>query len=184
MAVTLVATPGAADANAYADLATATALLDGRTDADAWSKPNITDDNRKRALIQATTHIDTHPLRGVPDGANLGSLHFPTDTTVDSSDDLEIPAKVEEAAVELALAIIGLGATAPEYGQMQAAGVSSFSEGRLSVSFNTGQLSGGAKDVANAAWIATPEVRKLLKKGTSQNQWEGWLGATAEKGQR
>ena len=175
----LVATPGAADANAYITVAATDTLLEGRLEVAAWD--DLTADQKARQLILASSHIDTHPLRGVPDSENLGPLHFPTDTTVDASDDLEIPSEVEEATAELALAMASLGGKATEYGQLQAAGVSSMSEGRLSVSFGGGQLSGGAKDLANSAWVATPQVRKLLKSETSQNQYEGWLGVTAKK---
>jgi len=61
----LISTPGAADANAYADLATAVSYLQYRVGAAAWA--GYSGELQAQALVSATRDIDTLEMRGAAD---------------------------------------------------------------------------------------------------------------------
>jgi hypothetical protein len=122
MAVVIVATPGAADANSYLTLAEAQAIIDGFVqDADVqhWGSGNT--DSRNRALFTATQRLDRErflgaratdtqalqwPRTGVrkPDTyINTYAVGFPFRITTDYFTDTEIPTQIQYAQAVLAV---------------------------------------------------------------------------------
>ena len=122
MAITIVATAGAANANSYLTLAAANDLVDGLVEDDdvvAWA--TATDDQKNRALYTATQRIDRErflgaratdtqslqwPRTGVrrPDTyINTYSVGFPFRITTDYYTDTQIPSQIEKAQVVLAV---------------------------------------------------------------------------------
>jgi hypothetical protein len=122
MAVVIVATPGAANANSYLTLADAQAIVDGFVeDADVqhWNTGNT--DSRNRALFTATQRLDRErflgaratdtqslqwPRTGVrkPDTyINTYAVGFPFRITTDYFTDTEIPTQIQYAQTVLAV---------------------------------------------------------------------------------
>ncbi len=122
MAVVIVATAGAANANSYVTLAEAQAIIDGLVeDADVqhWGSGNT--DSRNRALYTATQRLDRErylgaratdtqalqwPRTGVrkPDTyINTYAVGFPFRITTDYFTDTEIPDQIKRAQVSLAV---------------------------------------------------------------------------------
>jgi hypothetical protein len=122
MAVVIVATPGAANANSYLTLADAQAIVDGFVeDADVqhWNTGNT--DSRNRALFTATQRLDRErflgaratdtqslqwPRTGVrkPDTyINTYAVGFPFRITTDYFTDTEIPTQIQYAQTVLAM---------------------------------------------------------------------------------
>jgi hypothetical protein len=122
MAITIVATPGAADANSYLTLVAAQALIDGFVEDDdvvAWA--TATTDQKNRALASATQRLDRErflgaratdtqalqwPRTGVrkPDTyINTYTIGFPFRITTDYFTDTEIPTQVQYAQCVLAV---------------------------------------------------------------------------------
>jgi hypothetical protein len=122
MAITIVATPGAADANSYLTLAAAQAIIDGWVEDDdvtAWA--SATTDQKNRALFTATQRLDRErflgaratdtqalqwPRTGVrkPDTyVNTYAVGFPFRITTDYYTDTEIPDRIQYAQVVLAV---------------------------------------------------------------------------------
>ena len=122
MAITIVATPGAADANSYLTLAAAQAIIDGwgeDDDVTAWA--SATTDQKNRALFTATQRLDRErflgaratdtqalqwPRTGVrkPDTyVNTYAVGFPFRITTDYYTDTEIPDRIQYAQVVLAV---------------------------------------------------------------------------------
>jgi hypothetical protein len=121
MAVVIVATPGAVNANSYLTLADAQAIIDGFVeDADIqhWGSGNT--DSRNRALFTATQRLDRErflgaratdtqslqwPRTGVrkPDTyINTYAVGFPFRISTDYFDDTEIPTQIQYAQAVLA----------------------------------------------------------------------------------
>jgi hypothetical protein len=121
MAVVIVATPGAADANSYLTLAEAQAIIDGfvqDADVQRWGSGNT--DSRNRALFTATQRLDRErflgaratdtqalqwPRTGVrkPDTyINTYAVGFPFRITTDYFTDTEIPTQIQYAQAVLA----------------------------------------------------------------------------------
>ena len=122
MAVVIVATPNAANANSYLTLADAQAIIDGFVeDADIqhWGSGNT--DSRNRALFTATQRLDRErflgaratdtqalqwPRTGVrrPDTyINTYAVGFPFRISTDYFDDTEIPIQIKYAQTVLAV---------------------------------------------------------------------------------
>tara|TARA_R100001082_G_scaffold111077_1_gene93228 strand:- start:7076 stop:7636 length:561 start_codon:yes stop_codon:yes gene_type:complete len=121
MAITILATAGAATANSYLTLSSANTLIDGLIEDDdvvAWG--SATDDQKNRALYTATQRIDRErflgakatdtqglqwPRTGVrkPDSyINTYATGFPFKVTTDYFTDTEIPDQIEKAQAVLA----------------------------------------------------------------------------------
>lgn len=96
MALTLVATPGADDANAYAEVADADDQLSYRVGGEAWSSESA--DQKIQDLVTGAAIIDALPLSGSP-STDTQSMEFPRDG------DEDIPAAVWKANIVLALDI-------------------------------------------------------------------------------
>jgi len=122
MAVAIVATAGAANANSYLTLADADALVDAMvlsSDASEWANGDA--DSRNRALAAAAQRLDRErflgaratdtqalqwPRTGVrkPDTySSRYSTGFPFTITADYYTDTEIPDQIQRAQVELAI---------------------------------------------------------------------------------
>ena len=122
MAITIVATPGAADANSYLTLNEAQALIDGMVEnADVLTWGTASTDAKNRALSAATQRLDRErflgaratdtqslqwPRTGVrrPDTyINTYAIGFPFRITTDYFTDTEIPPQVQYAQTVLAV---------------------------------------------------------------------------------
>jgi len=175
----LEATPGDAYANTYADLVDAngdtgiTGYLEGRLDAGAWNV--LTADQQARLLMQATSIIATLPLIGTRHGDSQNLLHFPTSECYDADGALYIPTEVMQATIELALAILTLSSQPTQAAALQASGVSSVTEGALSVSFGR---TGSANEI-HPAWAACYEGKRRLRTQPPENEYRGWLANRA-----
>lgn len=94
MALTLVATPGAVDANAYADVSEADAELAYRVGGEPWA--NETTDQKIQDLVTAASIIDALTLSGGP-STDTQSMEFPR------NGDSDIPTDIWKANIVLAL---------------------------------------------------------------------------------
>ncbi len=122
MAITIVATPGAANANSYLTLAEAQAMIDGMVlDADVTAWGTATTDNKNRALYTAAQRLDRErylgaratdtqslqwPRTGVrkPDTyINTYAVGFPFRISTDYFTDTEIPDQIQHAQAVLAV---------------------------------------------------------------------------------
>ena len=163
MAVVIVATPGAANANSYLTLADAQAIIDGFVeDADVqhWGSGNT--DSRNRALFTATQRLDRErflgarstdtqalqwPRTGVrkPDTyINTYAVGFPFRITTDYFDDTEIPTQIKYAQVVLA---VYLHNNTDALGLNGLEDYSSVSIGPISVTMNQNNPQAGADNV-------------------------------------
>jgi hypothetical protein len=137
MTLTLVATPGAANANSYADVATADAYFEARAFSSAWT--SVTDQEvKKQALMYATQLLDRERWAGakgityagsltqalawprrwagtLEQDANPGQLvtEFFIDTAIGFYSELTIPTPIVRATCELALEILRAGSSDP-----------------------------------------------------------------------
>ena len=123
MAITIVATAGAANANSYISLTEANELIEGLVaddDVIAWEAGSTSDDYRNRALYTAAQRIDRErflgaratdtqamqwPRTGVrkPDTyINTYATGFPFRITTDYFTDTEIPDQIKKAQAVLA----------------------------------------------------------------------------------
>lgn len=116
MALTIVATAGATNANSYVTLADAESYMEGRLAVTNWDA--ATDDNKNRSLRMATDILDQKAWSGRKTSSSQ-RLEWPRFGTVDR-DGWEyasgaIPRPVEEATYELALSLVdGTYAVAPD----------------------------------------------------------------------
>ena len=77
MAIVIVATPNAANANSYLTLADAQAIIDGFVqDADITAWASATTDQKNRALFTATQRLDREQFLGAP-ATDTQALQWP-----------------------------------------------------------------------------------------------------------
>jgi hypothetical protein len=99
MPLTLVATPGAANANAYADVATASAVAAYRVGGDAVAWLALTADQKIQTLVTASRDEDTLPFKGAR-ATSTQALEWPrTGTAYDAT---TIPPPLVSSTIELA----------------------------------------------------------------------------------
>ena len=115
MAVTIVATVGSASANSYATLAEAETYCEARLNVTLWDA--ATDDNKNRALVEATRELDVLGWDGYRTD-DVQALAWPRewvvnpdDPNLDYYDNDEIPQRVKDSTCELALQFIKSGTT-------------------------------------------------------------------------
>jgi hypothetical protein len=136
MALTLVATVGATNANSYATVAEGTTYHEGHLYADDWTGASTT--TKTAALVMATRVLDeqyaweAYPVD--PDQA----LQWPRSGVMDFLDlstilDTALPQKLKDATCELARQLIASDRTADN--QVDAQGVTSLSVGSISLAF-------------------------------------------------
>lgn len=107
MALTLDATVGGPQANAYADRTAADAYFDGRPDSAVWAAAST--GTKEQALVAATSRLEQERFKGMR--VNTGQrLQWPRAGTYDPDGyfypTTAIPRPVQEACFELALAIL------------------------------------------------------------------------------
>lgn len=112
MPSTLVATVGAANANAYDTVANGDTYFDNRLNASAWTGASA--DDKTRALLQATRWLDNQEFQGVK-VAEAQALKWPRywaddDSGYEYESDV-IPQIIIDAMFELALRLLNDGTT-------------------------------------------------------------------------
>lgn len=96
--MTLVATPGAADANSYLTVAGADALAEVTLGNEATGWLDADDEaTKERALITATRDINAYLRSGFGRHTSDQPLRFPRTTDVDAAGDPVIPTDIEHA---------------------------------------------------------------------------------------
>lgn len=102
MTITIIATPGASDANSYLTVAAADTLAEERLGTLTWS--TATDTNKKKALVQATRYMDTLTYIGEKATTTQSLLWPRTGATCGDKNysSTIIPPEVEEATFDLA----------------------------------------------------------------------------------
>jgi hypothetical protein len=138
--VALIDTPGAADANAYADVAYADAYFANRLYAAVWTAASA--DDKARALIMATRHLDEQVEWDVTvcgeHTTTTQALEFPRNGTLTRDrynyyDSTIIPPWLKDACAEQAMAELGSDRTADP----SVRGISSVGVGPVAVQFDT-----------------------------------------------
>lgn len=109
MPITLIATPGAADGNAYLDVAEANAYFATRLFSTAWTAV-VDDEVKKAALISATRRVDQLAFAGRR-ASTTQALAWPRECVVDEETETDvprtvIPVPVKVATCEVALALL------------------------------------------------------------------------------
>lgn len=140
MPVTVVATVSGDTSNSYLSVADATAILDLRLGASAWT--DATTDDKGRALIMATRDIDTNRFLGYRI-SSAQALEFPRTYQRETTD--QIPADVKNACAEQALWLLQNANTGgrSDRQQLRAEGVTSYTVGNLSETLSAGLANGG-----------------------------------------
>lgn len=115
MALSIVATAGAANANSFVTLVEAEAYMEGRGNASTWTA--ATDAEKNVTLVEATRDIDVQNYRGKR-ASSTQALDWPRDWAVDPDDPYldyfdsdEIPTRIKNATCELAFQYIKAGTT-------------------------------------------------------------------------
>lgn len=107
MAVTVIVTPGATNANSYISVADATSYFGERLNVSAWT--NADADDKARALITATHRLDQERFQGTR-AIEDQSLEWPRYGAVDRDgwllDSDTIPTAIQRATCELALVLL------------------------------------------------------------------------------
>ena len=108
MALTIIATPGAANSNSYCTLSEANTYHESRLHTDSWDDAD--DDTRNKALASATRLLDSHiAWNGYPTSISQG-LQWPRSGLYDAFDELigeaEIPQELKNATAEFARLLI------------------------------------------------------------------------------
>lgn len=143
MALTLVATAGANNANTYITLTDAeTVMLEYLSHiTSGWTAAS--DSNKNIALVQATRDIDNLRLSGEKynegydeNNALYQPLHFPTTEDVNDSGALYIPAAVERATVLQAAWLLKNGTDMQAALEIVNRGIKSHSIGHYSASYS------------------------------------------------
>ena len=116
MALTIIATAKATNANSFITLADAELYMEGRLAVTTWDA--ATDDDKNRSIKMATDRLELEPWQGART-TQAQRLQWPrygaTDLGGWNYDQDEIPRPIEEATCELALALTdGTYAVAPD----------------------------------------------------------------------
>ena len=164
--MTLITTPGASNADSYADLAYALAYHAARGNS-AWAAS--TDDMREPALRRATAWLDASykgQWQGYRVNARAQALDWPRSGAVDANgytvDNLTIPAEIITATCEAALRELAApGRLSPDY--VAAEAVKTASAGPVSVTFKDG---GGAGSVMPILTVVDGILSNLIGAGS------------------
>lgn len=115
MAVTIVATVGAADANSYVTLIEAEAYMESRRNASLWDA--ATTDSKNRALVEATRDLSTRTYDG-DRVTTTQALAWPRQWAPDPDSptgdyflSTVVPQRVKDATCELAFQFVKAGTT-------------------------------------------------------------------------
>lgn len=155
MAVTLVPTPGAANANTYVSLAAADAYLADHLRVAEWTAATV--DDKSRALIQATEDLDELvewdiALLGWPTSTTQ-ALRFPSSSVIRRWGDAwyandVIPDFIADACCEQALAVL----KSDRRGDPATRGITSLGAGPLTIQFDPTGAAQVRQPLADAAW--------------------------------
>jgi hypothetical protein len=150
VAITLDATVGGANANAYLDVAAAQVYFDSRLGASAWAA--LSAEDQKAALISATNRLDQEQFAGqVTDIVTPQRLKWPRMGAADPDgtpyDDDIIPRCIQDAVCEIALAI---SADATQLGGNALDQFSAVSVGPVSLTLRDGYYA--SNKLPAAAW--------------------------------
>ncbi len=106
MALTLIATAGASDANSYTTVAFADAYFEGRPGAGAWTDAST--EEKEQALVGATTRLDSEQYRGsrVSESQALAWPRYGVYIDGVEIGSATVPVAVQRAACEEALALL------------------------------------------------------------------------------
>ena len=115
MAITIIETPGAADANSFVSLAEVETYMLGRGNKTLWDAAS--DPNKNIAIADATQEIDLRCYEGVR-ADTVQALDWPRDWAVDPDsptlsyfDNDVVPTRIKNATAELAFQFIKAGTT-------------------------------------------------------------------------
>ncbi len=136
MAITIIATPGAADANSYAT----------EVELDAWIEKRLfnsaavtgaTSDTKKKTLIAATRLLDQNiDWDGDPEEPTVQALQWPRinleDDKGNALDGTEIPDRIKEATCELACSLMDANLTS----EVATAGIDRIKAGPVELEFS------------------------------------------------
>ncbi len=156
MAITIIATPGAVDANSYVTLAEAETISEGFVNRSTWDA--ATDETKNSALVQATNDIDSLSLMGISNGqqddsggSNYQPLHFPVNNKT------YIPQSVKVATTDQAMAIIRNGAAGQKTSDIINAGIEEQKTSRYEAKYNKSWATGGVSPTAKrylGGWLS------------------------------
>ena len=144
--ITIVATAGSSSANSYITLAGAGTIANDYLSHITSGWTDASDDNKSRALIQATQDIESLNLdgekyySGVYGSSTYQALHFPT-TDDKYNSTLQILPEVERAAVLQACYLSRDGLAARATADRMAAGVTQHTTGHHSESLSSAKAS-------------------------------------------
>lgn len=171
--MSLIATAGASNANAYGTVTEADDYFSGRYDPAAWTA--LTTAKKESALIMATAQIDAgFAYRGCRYGSSTEGasdyqqLEFPRNFTVDNDGAAIIPKNVKSANFEQAFFIVSFGAEAEKRQALIDSGVKSYSLGGVAnfnapaLSENFGESAGSFTICAAAKNLLSPYIDNTL----------------------
>ncbi|MDP3717099.1 MAG: hypothetical protein Q8T13_04935 [Acidobacteriota bacterium] len=165
MALVLVATPGAANANSYCTLAEANTYHESHPYASAWTGA-ATDDARNRALATATRLLDEHIEWDGAAADSVQALCWPRLGMLDRNENTigstTIPQALKNATAELARQLIAGDRTADS--DIETQGISSLTAGPISLAFRPGVT---AKVLPDAAWSMVKLWGSLLSRSNT-----------------
>lgn len=170
MPVTVIATPGAADANSYATLAEAEAYIETRpaswAETSGWA--NAEEDDKNRALVTATELLDEYVRWSGRAATTTQVLGWPRACMRDLNRKLiaedVIPARLRYATIELAAQLLSTDRTADSDADTQ--GLKSLKAGPVALEFKD---SIQAKPIPDRVWQMVALWGELL---------QGWGAAT------
>lgn len=169
MALVLVATPGAANANSYLTRAEGDTYFDGHLYAGDWTGATVA--NKEIALVMATRTLDAmYEWEQFPT-ATTQALQWPRSGVLDYLrlsiiSDTVVPAKLKEATAELAKGLLAANLTADS--QVETQGLTALSVGSISLAFKNEVAAKVILDVvANLipywwGWIKTGGINRSL----------------------
>lgn len=156
MALEIIATPGASDANSYVTLAEAETISEGFVNRSTWDA--ATNETKNSALVQATNDIDSLSLMGISNGqqddsggSNYQPLHFPVDGKT------YIPQNVKVATTDQAMAIIRAGVKGQKASDIINAGIEEQETSRYKAKYNKSWATGGVSPSAKrylGGWLS------------------------------
>lgn len=136
MALTVIATPGAANANSYCTVAEADTYHEGHLYADTWTGASAA--QKAQAVVMATRLLDERYAWASWPAAATQALQWPRSGVMDALylsviDSSTVPSKLKQAAAELARQLLDGDRTADN--QVETQGVQSMTAGPVSFSF-------------------------------------------------
>jgi hypothetical protein len=163
MALVLVATPGAANANSYCTAAEGDAYHDGHLYATSWTSATLA--TKEAALVMATRLLDVEVLWYAFASLETQALQWPRIGLLDFIErnligDEVIPQRLKDITSELARQLIAADRTADD--QVETKGLTSLRVGSIALSFKE---SVSAKPIPDAVRDMIPRHWGYLRRG-------------------